>query len=336
MKSVLNFLLVSRLTGSLDEIEFVALGDWGYPGVSFTTTVESVHSFCPNRDFVLLLGDKYPRGFGSPSDADWSLFTEGVAKGSNVPHHVVLGNHDYMSNVEAQLEFSKVDSRWDIPSKYYKRIHSKGDVNVCIIGIDTNIFDQTQANWLKDQFSDPSCAPETAWVVVMGHHPIWSGAMYRNTTNLVENLLPILIQNRVNLYLSGHDHVHQVFYDGTLTSVVTGAVSVMRAPVTFAANDYQIWGVSGYNIEGYAKITASHSKMNVQIIAARTNKIFQQFSLTKNGTRESMFGHIQWDRMDSNRDAAIAVNDTPKSFKQRLTRLNQLLILITTIVFILL
>jgi len=335
MHRILTFVLFCEVPVIPAIIEFVAMGDWGYSGTSFTTTMDSMHSQCPNRDFVLLLGDKYPRGFEATTDADWSLFTDGVARGSSVIHHVVLGNHDYMSNPQAQLDFSRQDQRWDLPSKYYRRTHSDGSVNVCIIGIDTNIFDETQATWLEGQFSDPECDADKAWVVVMGHHPIWSGAMYRNTTNLVDNLLPILHKYKVDLYLAGHDHVHQVFYDGQLTSIVTGAVSIMRAPVTFAENNYQIWGVSGYNVEGYAKIVASSSDLNVQIIAARTNRIFQQFSLAKNGTRESMFGHIKWNRLDSNKDAAVAANDYPKSISQ-FGSANHFLILIIIIVFVVL
>jgi|LauGreDrversion4_2_1035121.scaffolds.fasta_scaffold95295_2 tartrate-resistant acid phosphatase type 5 len=316
-------------------IEFVALGDWGFAGESFTTTINSMRLQCPDRDFVLLLGDKYPRGFESTSDSDWSLFTEGIALETNVPHHVVLGNHDYMSNPEAQIDYSKLDSRWDLPSKYYKRTHSDGSVNICLIGIDTNIFDQSQADWLQEQLSSPDCNSDKAWIVVMGHHPIWSGAMYKNTTNLVDILLPVLKQNMVHLYLSGHDHVHQIFYDGQLTSVVTGAVSVMRAPVTFAANQYQIWGVSGYNIEGYAKLDASETEMNIQIIAARTDRVFQQFSLTRNGTRESIFGHIIWSRADSNKDAIIAEAGTQKSSTKNFFSAGDTVLILVAVVMLL-
>ena len=305
--------LFVSIVPTVNGIQFVALGDWGLAGSSFETTINSIHTECPDRDFVLLLGDKYPRGFDTVNDSDWDLFTNRVARGSSVPHHVVLGNHDYMSNPQAQLDFAKLDPRWDLPSKYYKRTYTDGETSICVVGIDTNIFDQVQAEWLTGQFSDPACDPENAWIVVMGHHPIWSGAMYSNTSNLVEKLLPILKEHRVHLYLSGHDHVHEVFYDGQLTTVVSGAVAVMRPPVTFAPNDYQIWGVSGKNVEGYVKVDALQTELNVQVISARSNQIFQQFSITKDGNRQSIFGHIKWDRHDSNRDAFIADGDTKDS-----------------------
>jgi hypothetical protein len=33
--------------------------------------------------------------------------------------NVVLGNHDYRSNPQAQVEYTKVSNRWKIPERYY-------------------------------------------------------------------------------------------------------------------------------------------------------------------------------------------------------------------------
>ncbi|KAG6552766.1 hypothetical protein Mapa_005714 [Marchantia paleacea] len=51
------------------------------------------------------------------------------------------------------------------------------------------------------------------WKVVVGHHTIRSMGYHGNTRELVENLLPILKKNRVDLYVNGHDHTLQHIKD---------------------------------------------------------------------------------------------------------------------------
>jgi hypothetical protein len=320
MSPIYAFIIFFDVSQVFADLEFVAFGDWGYAGKSFDTVVNSFRSQCPNREFVLLLGDKYPSGFRSVNDADWSLFTEGVAKGSSVSHHSVLGNHDYMGDPDVEVAYSKIDSRWDMPSRYYTRIHTNGSTTVCITAIDTNDFNPDQIFWLSNQFSNPKCDPSTAWNIVIGHHPIWSAGLYSDTTQLKRDLVPILHQNKVDLYLCGHDHIHEIFYDGSVTEVVSGAVAIMRAPVTFQQHEYQVWGVSGWNVEGYLKLTASGSSgLTVEIKSARSNLNFQQFTITKDGNKQSIFGHISWSRQQSNRDAVIADGITPITTKSALS-----------------
>jgi len=317
------------------DFEFVAFGDWGYAGPSFDTVMKSFQSQCPKRDFVMLLGDKYPQGFKSVNDLDWSLFTEGVAKDSTIPHHVVLGNHDYLGNIDAEIEYSRLDSRWDLPSKFYTRVHSDDSTTICIYAIDTNDFHQTQMSWLNGQFVNPNCESSKAWNIVIGHHPIWTAALYKDSPQLKEDLLPILHKHKVDLYLCGHDHVHEIFYDGTLTEVVSGAVAVMRAPVTFSENANQIWGVSGWNVEGYLKITTQGSSgLHVEIKSARSNLNFQEFTITKNGDKSSIFGHVNWSRENSNKDAVIADGGNSKSATCISTISAAAIILLTIITYI--
>ena len=43
-----------------------------------------------------------------------------------------------------------------------------------------------------------------------GHHPVFSAGVHGNTQYLESNLKPLLEENNVSLYLSGHDHNSQV------------------------------------------------------------------------------------------------------------------------------
>ncbi|GJN04653.1 hypothetical protein PR202_ga22218 [Eleusine coracana subsp. coracana] len=61
------------------------------------------------------------------------------------------------------------------------------------------------ANLLKDV--DSALKQSTAtWKIVVGHHAIRSVSEHGDTEELIEQLLPILKANEVDLYINGHDH----------------------------------------------------------------------------------------------------------------------------------
>ena len=47
------------------------------------------------------------------------------------------------------------------------------------------------------------------WLLVVGHYPIFSRGEHGDISELKEYLLPLLIQYKVNAYLSGHDHISE-------------------------------------------------------------------------------------------------------------------------------
>ena len=221
-------------------------------------------------------------------------------------YHVALGNHDYMSSVTAQVAYSQVNSAWDMPHEYYRRVHVKLGVTVCLIVIDTINWNSDQADWVETQLGTPECDTKVSWTIVAGHYPIWSSANYSDDDNLKSQLLPLLHQYNVQLYMCGHEHLHGIFYDGSLIQVISGAVAETRAAIQFKPHAEQIWGVSGTDIIGYLKLSASYDSIGVRITSARSDWDFQTFNLTRDGTRESMFGHISWSYQNSNADASVA------------------------------
>jgi acid phosphatase len=59
-----------------------------------------------------------------------------------------------------------------------------------------------QLQWLNTTLS---VTAET-WKIVVGHHPVYSVGLHGNTPELIQRFKPIFLNNKVDFYLSGHDH----------------------------------------------------------------------------------------------------------------------------------
>ncbi|KAK2997369.1 hypothetical protein RJ639_025606 [Escallonia herrerae] len=44
------------------------------------------------------------------------------------------------------------------------------------------------------------------WKIVVGHHTLKSAGHHGNTKELIKQLLPVIQENNVDLYINGHDH----------------------------------------------------------------------------------------------------------------------------------
>ena len=187
---------------------------------------------------MFLLGDNfYPRGIKrdlSIRDPQFNLFSD-VLAGSAPPgltFYPILGNHDWMGDTNAQVNFSLLDPRWHMPSVYYFERFALGEgVDVCVWFIDTERFDGTQVGWLRDSLA--SERGTCTWTIVNGHYPVFTGGEYATSSTLerFKNILhPILNDYSIDLYLSGHEHQSQILKDDNnhTVYVVAGAISDMR------------------------------------------------------------------------------------------------------------
>jgi hypothetical protein len=67
--------------------------------------------------------------------------------------------------------------------------------------------DEAQWTWLAETLSNSSAD----WLIVVGHHPVWSVGQYGPTWMLVERLLPLMESAGVALYICGHEHMMEHF-----------------------------------------------------------------------------------------------------------------------------
>ncbi len=227
----------------------IAFGDWGREGNKaqlMTANQMAITAQENNAKFIISLGDNfYEKGVKDITDKHWENSFEKVYKEESlqIPWYVVLGNHDYMGNVQAQIDYSKKSDRWKMPSRYFKdEIMIDDSTEALFVYIDTNPFLESyrkstkyknvlegetdiQLKWIDSVLSTSNAK----WKIVSGHHPIYSYGDHGNTIELEKKLQPILEKNNVNLYLSGHDHDMQHLYAGKKTNYfVSGAGSDTR------------------------------------------------------------------------------------------------------------
>lgn len=67
--------------------------------------------------------------------------------------------------------------------------------------------DEAQWTWIEQELSSSTAD----WLIVVGHHPVWSAGEYGPTWELVTRLNPLMEQAGVALYLCGHEHQAEHF-----------------------------------------------------------------------------------------------------------------------------
>ena len=130
-------------------LDFIVVGDWGRQGEYHQKTVANQMANAAislDLDFVISTGDNfYPDGVASTVDPLWKSSFEDVYKHFSLQKkwYSVLGNHDYRGNPEAQIEYSKVSRRWQMPARYFSKkmiIDDDTAAQVLFVFIDTSPF----------------------------------------------------------------------------------------------------------------------------------------------------------------------------------------------------
>ena len=287
-------------------LHFMAVGDWGrngeYDQLEVAKQMGLWGAAHPNN-FVVSTGDNfYPKGVVSELDPLWHYSFEDIytAHSLQCDWYPVLGNHDYHSDVDAQVSYSKVSRRWDMPAKYYSKLISlnkdkekeiktaekvKTNDKVLFVMMDTDPFlheekkdyvDQ-QLVWLKDTLKNTSA--DVKWKIVIGHHPCYTvGPRIKNYDTLTMHaVLPEIFKTyNVDLYLSGHEHSLQHLKPDDFThQFISGAGSELTG-VT-AGIPYSRFQASEH---GFMYFSINPDKLNVKAINY-TGTVLYETELTK-------------------------------------------------------
>jgi len=277
------------LTKEPAALNFIAMGDWGRNGADHQKQVAKQMGITASdvkAQFIISTGDNfYPSGVISPQDPSFKYSFEDIYTDFSLQWdwYVILGNHDYKSNPDAQVAYSKISRRWKMPARYFaKKFPINGDLNsqVLIAFIDTNPLipefyknaeygpnvkgqDTTaQKRWLAKTLEDKD--PSIKWKIVVGHHPMYTGGSRTDgydTKAIRSSLKPMLDRYGVDVYLTGHEHSLQYLKpEGKTHHFISGAASE-KTPVKLIPDAQMV--ASEY---GFMLFSVTNNQLRVQVL----------------------------------------------------------------------
>lgn len=285
-------------------LQFIVMGDWGRNGDDHQKQVAEQMGKTAveiKSQFTISTGDNfYPSGVISEFDPLFRYSFEDIYTAFSLQWdwYPVLGNHDYKTNPDAEVAYSKISRRWKMPARYYaKKFFINGDTSqvVLIAFIDTNPLipefysnaeygpnvktqDSTaQKIWLEKVLSDPS--KSIKWKIVVGHHPMYSGGGRTDTydTKAIRNSLkPMFDKYGVDIYLAGHEHSlqHLKSADSKIQHFISGAASE-KTPVHMIPESKMVASEYGFMI-----FSVSADEVLVQTIDDK-GKVIYKTSIVK-------------------------------------------------------
>ena len=230
-------------------LNFVVIGDWGRDGKHHQTTVAEQMDRAAvtiGSRFVISVGDNfYDNGVVSVDDPQWQTSFQDIytRPGLMTTWHVILGNHDYQrtGNPEAQIAYSRRDSRWSLPSRYYMRTeHLPDGTTADFFFIDTSTYiqhyyaassvvhiDRAQAEpqfqWLENALA----TSRAGWKIVVGHHQVFAATAPGDYVgdDMIRRFQPLLDRYGVQAYINGHEHNLQHIRRNGVNYITCGAGS---------------------------------------------------------------------------------------------------------------
>jgi tartrate-resistant acid phosphatase type 5 len=287
---------VTELPSSLS---FLVISDWGMRGNNNQTVVAEqmgIYAYHNSVDFIISAGDNfYSVGIENITDSQWDESFNLIYNAPSLmcPWYVSLGNHDNLGSVQAQIDYSDVSSRWNLPSTYYtftKNISSSITVQFFILDSDPLQSEYThdpihpflpgspeedQFIWFENELESSNAM----WKIVISHHPAFSGGHHGPSEFVQNEIVPLLTSNSVQLLLSGHEHDLQHINPGDGTQyIVSGAAGSIRTTEHTEFTEFST-GV----LAGFVEVTLSEEFITVTFIDSEGNILHEvKIDLTGN------------------------------------------------------
>jgi tartrate-resistant acid phosphatase type 5 len=232
--------------------ELLMVGDWGAEEPTAQSKVAAAMREYAQKQRIhaqalLMLGDNWYGALdGGVKSPRWQAQFEAMYPANifPVPAYAILGNHDYQhfpeSKVDAELEYARVGqsgstkTRWTMPARWYRFEFPQNKPLITFLALDSNmpssdgkashgrdvtLTPQQQAEqlaWLQTELERPRTTP---FLVVMGHHPVYSDGPHGDHPVLVRDWDPLFQKHGVHVYLAGHDHdLQHLEFEGHPTS----------------------------------------------------------------------------------------------------------------------
>jgi tartrate-resistant acid phosphatase type 5 len=281
-------------------------------------------------EMVLFISLSLELGVQNDTDPLWKTVYENVYTATSltsIPWYAILGNHDYVKNPEAQIDYTRNhrDNRWTMPDHLYHAVYhipKTQNLTLEIVFLDTVLLApaenpdvQPGGKWAVTpsqieeylhRLESMLSKSNATWLLVAGHYPVYSMGEHGDTPELLTRIEPLLRKYRVQAYLNGHDHElqhiswHGVEYftsgKGTLTDNyplgwfpyrVEGAAN---PKVSRAAEGFR-WGANG---PGFGTAMVSKDILRVDFYDRNGESLYsglltnpRQFSSSSNDDEEN-------------------------------------------------
>jgi tartrate-resistant acid phosphatase type 5 len=291
----------SGIVGSIGpSSHLLVIGDWGAGGdfQNQQNVATGMQAYAAQRsytvDAMLMLGDNF---YGTLTDgvnsSRWNtqfeqMYPTSLCSGAA---YAIPGNHDYeispMAKYPEELSYAKKPgTRWTMPAQYYSFKFPQADPLVTVIALDTNVEIpgrpapsgfyvmsdeswQQQLEWFKAELQKPLTTP---YLIVMGHHPVYSNGIHGDHPVLVRDWDPLLRAHNVHAYLGGHDHdmQHLEFDDHPTSFFLSGGGGANLYPI---AVDPSKRGPMAQQVHGFSHIEARREALTFRHIDPSGNVI---------------------------------------------------------------
>jgi tartrate-resistant acid phosphatase type 5 len=273
-------------------IIFYTIGDWGKLTNDLKKIAKSMNniskSFEPN--FILSLGDNfYPDGVESSDDPKWNDVYENIFTGKKLycPWYAILGNHDYLTNPDAQINYYLENKkRWVMPSRYYS-ITYNSNKKIQIVAIDTvelgsltssilipedqlkktgitNESKKRQLQWLETTLATSNAD----WLIVIGHYNLYTAGYHDSNHEMISILKPLFVKYKVDMYICGHCHNLEHLSDTGIEYIVSGSGGKKGSVGKIFQSKF------GYGDNGFTVHKIEENKMTTMFIDAQSNIIY--------------------------------------------------------------
>jgi len=194
-----------------ETIRFVSFGDFGTGAQMQYKVAEAIEKKCQlsGCDFAVTLGDNiYNNGVTHLQDSQFQTKFEKPYARLDFRFHMVLGNHDYRGNTEAQIAYTQQSKKWYLPGRYYD--FQAGPAHFFALDTNQNLAQQ------QSHFASKLKASAKPWKIVFGHHPRYTNGYYKNSQSAGQKQLIDSFCGQADIYLSGHEHNKQHLQTGCM------------------------------------------------------------------------------------------------------------------------
>ncbi|MEO6434682.1 MAG: metallophosphoesterase [Tepidisphaeraceae bacterium] len=289
------------------EVNLLSMGDWGYRdgGANQKTVADAmaahVKASGKKYDAMITAGDNLYVRLTGVDDPKWkTIFEEAYDPVVlDFPFYIALGNHDYEKmddgrlkhEIEAEYARKNPQSRWKLPARWYRvdfpEDGRQGGPLVSVLVLDSyknGIEDASwaeQLEWLKTELARPR---EGAWLIAVGHHPLFSNGDHGDNGVLQREWGPLFQQYALDLYVAGHDHdmQHLQIADYKPSFVLVGGGGATTRPMRIDRR-----GPFSRSVHGFGELNFTPDRMTVTLIG-RDGLVLHELARSRDGKVQTL------------------------------------------------